>query len=87
MSTRWNPPVALSAIEDRIVARCKKAKLYVSFDSTAMSCSMMRSSRSSRGCIPSDDAAMNRCRLRCWRWQQFSKRTRDCRTKMRSMRR
>lgn len=29
MSTRWNPSVALSPVEERIVARCKKAKLYV----------------------------------------------------------
>lgn len=28
MSTRWDPSVALSSDEERIVARCKKAKLY-----------------------------------------------------------
>jgi hypothetical protein len=29
LSTPWTPPVALSPEEERIVARCKKAKLYV----------------------------------------------------------
>jgi hypothetical protein len=29
MSMLWSPPSALSAVEERIVARCKKAKLYV----------------------------------------------------------
>ena len=29
MSTIWTPAVALSSVEERIVARCKKAKLYV----------------------------------------------------------
>lgn len=29
MAIRWNPPIVLSAAEERIVARCKKAKLYV----------------------------------------------------------
>ncbi len=29
MSTPWTPPVALSPEEERIVGRCKKAKLYV----------------------------------------------------------
>jgi hypothetical protein len=29
MSTIWTPPVALSQVEERIIARCKKARLYV----------------------------------------------------------
>lgn len=29
MSIQWSPPVALSSVEERIVSRCKKAKLYV----------------------------------------------------------
>jgi hypothetical protein len=29
VSTIWTPPVALSPVEERILARCKKAKLYV----------------------------------------------------------
>ncbi len=29
MSTPWSPPIGLSTVEERILARCKKAKLYV----------------------------------------------------------
>jgi hypothetical protein len=76
----WNPPVELSPVEQGIVKRIRRAKLFVILREWRHELFDEAFRRISDGCTRRVGVGSRRCRRPSWRWRRCCRRTSGART-------